>query len=251
MLAPKERNDRLPLNFDLMTFMARRAFLPASSWKRGGFKGLALWICRSTKKSGFTYLIEDFRRDDQDPQAWSGNTALSMLFEVVSKEMKKTGVTLEGIAKAGDEWSFSVDGDFHSRLQGEDVLTDIFKAGGVPIKGSVFIRTCSKLESSGCYTGGASNMRFRVDISVDDAEPDKSRVHVRRDTFVEVCARFATTPHELLTEWGAEVGPERQIDTLYRIRHTMIEASTSGRGQGAVIGYPIVIAESPSPLIPA
>jgi hypothetical protein len=49
----------------------------------------------------------------------------------------------------------------------------------------------------------------------------------------------------VLKEWGAQVGPTRTVDALYRIRERV---SDSEYEDYAVIGYPIVIAEHPSRL---
>ena len=108
--------------------------------------------------------------------------------------------------------------------------------------------TCGLHGNNGSYKTGAASKRFSVEIQADERNPERSRVLIRRDRFNELCARFAANPFDLLTEWKAEIGPKRQIDALYRIRHTMIEASTID-AKPTLIGYPIVIAASPSPLI--
>jgi hypothetical protein len=238
-LAPTTRNER-HFEFGLATFTARRAFLPSSLSKRSSFPGLALWMCRGPKP-GFTYLIEDFPRADGHRHEWSGNTALGMLLRDLSEEMKSTTADLS--LPPSQTWDFVVEGDFHSAYQ-RDALTKIFSEGNVPTQGDVAVLT----GGGGIYEAHSGDLRFVVEIEQHRDQPHMSRVRVRRDAFCELCARFAVAPSELLAEWGAEVGPERQIDTLFRIRHTMIEAAAGGHAP-ATIGYPIAIAASPSPLL--
>src|SRR5215213_7901470 len=55
----------------------------------------------------------------------------------------------------------------------------------------------------------------------------------------EIAARFIQEPDTLFSEWGGEVGVERHIDTLFRVRKTMIDDSMGyDNAHHVVIGYP-------------
>lgn len=76
---------------------------------------------------------------------------------------------------------------------------------------------------------------------------DMALVRVLRDNYHKFGKWFAAHPTEVLRELGAQVGPSRRIDVLYRIRETLPDSAYEDY---AVIGYPIVIAAHPSPLVP-
>lgn len=59
---------------------------------------------------------------------------------------------------------------------------------------------------------------------------------------VEIRKRFVNEPRAVLGEWGAQIGPERDIESLYRLRAIMPDYGP----YETVVGYPIFIADYPT-----
>lgn len=239
--------------FVLSSFIAQKAFLPPKIAKLKFFAGLSIWICRNNYSSGFAYLIEDFRKEDDEGKEWSGGTALQMLFSEfggrMEEEMQKTVKSNKGLK----EWHIELDkplpppSDYQGRIDLIDSLCKKLRISNEEIVIDNLHNVddyCSGKASSGKY-------KFQIQLIGESYVFKKSawnQMIVNRDFSREAAYLFATNPIELLSLWGAKIAEERKIDVLYRIRHTLIENSVS-EGQDALIGYPIVIASTPSSLV--
>jgi hypothetical protein len=218
-------------------------FLPPSLSKKGGFAGLGIWVCWRPPAQNYFFLVEDFPRKDEPARGWSGNTVFSFLLQELGEQLKVVGIGMN--LGTQESWKFEVPEDKYSVLQQDDSLADDLRAGGVPLEDDLVITTCGQRANGGRYTACSGSRRYDIYTRSVGSVPPATEFKVGRDQFTELCARFAASPFALLREWNAEIAAERSIDVLFRIRHSLIEASVP-KSFGTCLGYPIAIAEHPS-----
>jgi len=250
-----EQSRSIP-DFEFSALVGVRAFIPPEASLNPSFKGLALWLCHEMESFNGQfdiYLIEDFRKQDELANLWSGNSALWMLLGELPKGISNhvisapidTEVTerrIEGPASLFDELS-RPEGAI-VKLQAAGYLTDAATAGRFSrYMGRLSFEVRDRLNRYECEVIGPESA---IRPPSEQANKDKTVILLSRDKRMEAAARFATDPKGVLKEWGAAVGPERKIDSLYRIRHVMIEESVEDH-RSAVIGYPIFVVDHPSP----
>jgi hypothetical protein len=237
-------------DFCLQRLKARRALLPLTITSQKD-KSLAMWICWEEKYPGFGYLIEDYHNDDKKRSDWSGRTALQMLFSDIAMEQIEKSNTELTKNKEAAEWEFKLSSPAPKNYDERVNLINAYCIKHNILNHPLIIDTFSNHDDTFSCKATSDRKKFNIDMIGDVEyynESARNTLKIERNLERELAYQFATTPFTLLKEWGATIAEEREIDVLYRIRDTMIESSVSG-GQGAVIGYPIVIAASPSTLI--
>ena len=224
------------------------------------FPGISIWLCLplSTCKSNvdYRYLIEDFPRDDEAPhQAPSGWSAFHLLFSELSQELKRAkGISLYEIEEESSKLvKFELPCQVFEELENTEpsekspLLQEALRSYGIDVPNLVVCGAEIIPSTLQRYDIACNDLRYRINIlreteSVSNA--DMVEVHVLRDCKREIGDRFAAQPVKLLKEWGAHVGPSRTIDVLYRVREKVTDSRCESY---AIIGYPILIAEHPSP----
>lgn len=242
--------------FAVACLSAVRAFIPSRSTGAGDFPGLAIWIGLGAEESRDldpVYLIENFPRDDESRSNWSGMSALWMLTNELSKEWERCGAPIG----SGPQESLEVivEPELFRKLEQsshigmEKLVGEMLAASSQRMPSNATILTFSNRTSQLSYRVAESERRYEIEVYRPTSPDQATRCLITRDTRKELAARFALDPVGLLRSWGAITGPERVVDVLFRIRHTMIEESVPG-GRGAILGYPLVIAEHESQFCP-
>lgn len=245
--------------FQFATFRGFRAFIPPKANKAETFKGLAIWVCKLVEDDSETfdfYLIEDLPGGERAPQGWSGRSALWMLFDEVGEQViNETAISLD-VSEPSDAEKIKImarHGAFDeirssSTLGMMEMIRQEMKTAGMKVSDVLSEGGFSNFGTRLSYELRDGALRYKCEVirprTNDPADP--TLIALTRDRAMESAGRFASDPISLLAEWGAEVGPIQEFDALYRVRHTLIEDSMPDH-HFKLIGYPIFIAEHPSP----
>jgi hypothetical protein len=233
--------------FYLETLDARRVFLGKTVSKRAEFYGLALWIAPATHSFPFIALIEDYRGKAERAEIWSGNSTLGLL---LSELKDRRAVDLTHAEKAepqSQQFNIICEADQVEHHTSLPLLVEALKRLGVSEADKCEISRFSRYEANLRFDLHVDRRRFEAWISrpQDFRSGTIVTVTLVEDRQAETAGRFVSDTFNLVREWGGDVGPERRIDTLFRLRHMLIERDAQG-GPGAMIGYPIFVAEHPS-----
>lgn len=248
-------------DFALETLLGRRAFIPAAAWRSDslpGFRGLAIWFCRSAVGGrdmlGNRCLIEDFPRDDYGPMIpRSGLRLLHDLFRVLAEEFSNS--VIADLTQSADLVA-TLEVDRTRLLAGEQprkqlaIARRLMREAGVQVIGHLEVTDCdTDDEGALCsMTVATPDEEYTVEVIRADGDSGKRTADVAiwrdRDT-ADISCRFAQDPCSVLGEIGVRASPEREIDTLYRIRDRGRQLWNQSKDD--IIGYPVFIAAHPSP----
>ena len=238
--------------FILGTLNARRVVLPKSLSRRAEFTGLAIWVSPASESTPFVALIEDYQgKDEEGVRRWSGNSTLNLLFSELKSDMPDADGPSGAAEPKAQEFNVCCNEGEIEYHTSRPLLVEALRRSGVPDAENLVVAR---------FSNYASRLHFNLHIGTHRCEADVEKpinfrpgdaviVTLVRDRAAEVAGKFVEDPFGLVRDWGGDIGPDRQIDTLFRLRHTLIERDARN-SPTAVIGYPIFVAQHPSGLVP-
>ena len=229
------------------------------------FLGLSLWIDRSgTPDNGFInlYLIED--SPNESKTIWgSGMTGFWDLMQELGTREDQPTANYPGLAKVPNsfggmqvppndphsyQWrvpsmpygsAFDTDDSEYRSL-----LQDFVRVGKIG-PGAQVVRAIEGL----FVVDGDAVYQPLLGETPNSIETKRGPCYLWRDSTVEFTRNLFKDPIGFLKRAGAKIGYSRQIDALVLVRKIWVEITLESR-EVFVIGYPVCIASSPSPLAP-
>jgi hypothetical protein len=223
--------------FHLMTIFGRRTVIRAD---KNTLRGVAFWLCRRPQSTGIgLYLVEQPRCDDEPIAYYSGLTALMMILPIIHSDSgsdeqidrltdeKKDLLSARLPIEIWNELSNGIKADW------KRILRRLLRSHNLPLSDDISIDRLSNDHTYKRCGVSSGNHFYRIRMQ---RGPDEHSFSVCVDE--DLPARFDANPIKVLQERGFHVGPERKIDTLFRVRVNAM---------GLILGYPVFIAAHPSP----